>query len=386
MKLLAVSTSAWNKNNREFYRRISNKNLEVKLIVPKFWNFGKGIVDAKISNEKQINLQFLKPTNFHQRLFYLRGIFKLINKYKPNVIFYEGDPASLMCLVLGLLAIINKAKFTAISCENLMQTPIATMKREGIKSIFSSFVKFTLIIMTKPMINDLLVINNGGYNCFKKLNFKSVIKTPLGFNESTFYINEKTRKNIRLKNSISDSTFVISYFGRVVHEKGVHLIVEALKNLNFKNWIFLIDDFSGYRNDYFDKIYKSLKTYNILDKTIFFRANHTEIADYMNAADISILASIKTKKWIEQYGRVVPEAMACGNRVLISNKGAQTQFFPNDYPFKFSEVSELKDLIEVSYQDFKNDNIDKYKISDYSIKNFSISNQVDIYNNILSKY
>ena len=64
-------------------------------------------------------------------------------------------------------AIINKAKFTAISCENLMQTPIATMKREGIKSIFSSFVKFTLIIMTKPMINDLLVINNGGYNRFK---------------------------------------------------------------------------------------------------------------------------------------------------------------------------------------------------------------------------
>ena len=68
-----------------------------------------------------------------------------------------------------------------------------------------------------------------------KIKFKSVIKTPLGFNESTFYINEKTRKNIRLKNSIGDSTFVISYFGRVVHEKGVHLIVEALKNLNFKN-------------------------------------------------------------------------------------------------------------------------------------------------------
>ena len=43
---------------------------------------------------------------------------------------------------------------------------------------------------------------------------------------------------------------------------------------------------------------------------------------YMNAADIVVLPSLSMPKWKEQYGRVLPEAMACGKLVVGSNSGA----------------------------------------------------------------
>ena len=42
----------------------------------------------------------------------------------------------------------------------------------------------------------------------------------------------------------------------------------------------------------------------------------------MNAADLVVVPSLSTPNWIEQYGRVVPEALACGCRVIASNSGA----------------------------------------------------------------
>jgi len=126
----------------------------------------------------------------------------------------------------------------------------------------------------------------------------------------------------------------------------------------------------------------------IKDKTIFFKANHTEIADFMNATDISVLASIPTKKWVEQYGRVVPEAMACGNRVIISDVGAQNEFFSKDYHYKFSHTNsdKLQDLIEESFLDFKNGLVDRESESLYSQENFGINKQLMAFFAILNKY
>ena len=42
----------------------------------------------------------------------------------------------------------------------------------------------------------------------------------------------------------------------------------------------------------------------------------------MNAADVVVLPSVSTTQWVEQYGRVAPEAMACGCLVVAANSGA----------------------------------------------------------------
>jgi glycosyltransferase involved in cell wall biosynthesis len=58
------------------------------------------------------------------------------------------------------------------------------------------------------------------------------------------------------------------------------------------------------------------------DRVVYFDAPHDEVADYMNAADVVVMPSVTTERFKEQYGRVAPEAMACGRLVITSDSGA----------------------------------------------------------------
>lgn len=386
MKLLAISTSSFTATNRELYRRLNSDQIKVHLVIPSFWNFGKGLIKAEEKKNNDPDISFLESTNSHQRLYYLKNIKSVIKRFKPDVIYYEGDPGSLMSAVLGIIANKKSIKLLAVSCENLSQNPFAVSKREGLKQYFNACIKYALIKFSKRKIDTLFVINDEGLNYFNQLGYKKVIKTPLGFNEEVFNINEKSRKKIREKLNISNNTVVIAYFGRIVYEKGVHLLIEALERLNNKNWVFLIDNFSRYKNEYQTKIEIQINHSSLKSKTIFFEADHLEIAQYMNASDICVLPSIPTKKWLEQYGRVVPEAMACGNRLIISNKGAQSGFFEPNYEYKYApeNTEQLIKLLEMAIDEIKTNQFDRNQYSSTALQKFSINAQIDVFKSVLN--
>lgn len=379
LKLLAISTSCFTASNREIYRRL-NTNIEVHLVVPKTWNFGKGVVEADPPMHQDPKLIFLNPTKYHHRLFQLRGIRTVIDEVKPDIIYYEGDPGSIMAVVLGKKARQLNSRFFALSCENLSQSPLAVVKREGVKQFLNASIKYALIQISKRNIDTLFVINNEGLSYFKKLGFKNVIKTPLGFNEETFNINSIKREQIRKQLGVNDNTVVIAYFGRLVHEKGVHILIEALGKLKSDNWIFLIDEFGRYKTDYQAKIEEMIESSNFKKKTIFFEADHTEIADYMNASDITVLPSIPTPKWIEQYGRVVPEAMACGSLLIVSGIGAPKDFFEEGYPYVFTsgDVKDLELKINKAKTAIEQSAYDRKAFSDRALENYSLTSQINV--------
>lgn len=382
LKVLAISTSCFTAANREFYRRLNNEDIEIDLIIPETWDFGKGEIESEPKLAGDPIIIFLKPTNYHHRLFKLIGINSVIDEIKPNIIYYEGDPGSVMAVILGKKARQLNIRFFALSCENLSQNPLAVIQREGKKQFLNAAIKFALIQLSKRNIDTLFVINNQGLAYFKQLGFKNVIKTPLGFNDQIFKINPKQREQIRTQLGINQETIVIAYFGRLVYEKGVHLLIKALEKLESNNWIFLIDEFGRYKTDYQSEIESLINNSTKLkNKTIFFEANHTEIANYMNASDITILPSIPTKKWVEQYGRVVPEAMACGNRLIISDQGAQKDFFEKDYAYRFasSSADSLLRLIEKAINESENNAYDQKKYSKIAMHKFSLNAQIKIF-------
>jgi len=379
MKILAVSTSSFTSTNREIYRRLSQAGMEVLLVIPKYWDFGRGKKEADAIEENDPSTHFLEASNSHQRLYQLKGIESLIQEFKPEVIYLEGDPGSRMAVKLSKASKRIDAKFMALSCENLSQNPMAVVKREGIKSFFAALVKYAMIKTSLKNTHTLFVINNAGLEYFKALGFKRVIKTPLGFNENTFKIDLEVRKRIREQLQIGDHTKVIAYYGRIVYEKGVHTLVESLGKLKHKEWLFLIDEFGRYRTDYQEKIKQQIKDAGIEDRTIFFEADHKEIAQYMNASDITVLASVPTQKWVEQYGRVVPEAIACGNLLIISDKGAQQEFFDDQYSYKFpvEDSQALSELIQKALGD--SDSLKDESNSDAVKIKYSLNAQVRIF-------
>jgi glycosyltransferase involved in cell wall biosynthesis len=70
------------------------------------------------------------------------------------------------------------------------------------------------------------------------------------------------------------------------------------------------------------------------------------MANYMNAADVVVLPSISTPKWKEQYGRVIPEAMACGKIVVGSDSGTIPELIADaGFTFPEGDASKLAELL-----------------------------------------
>ena len=113
---------------------------------------------------------------------------------------------------------------------------------------------------------------------------------------------------------------MLAYFGRLVPEKGPHLLVEALAGLLEREWTLLLDQFmpaDGYQRALMSRLTET----GMSGRVRFVKANHDEVADIMRAADAVILP-FSTPHWVEQYGRVAPEALASGCLVIASASGA----------------------------------------------------------------
>ncbi|MEQ8688274.1 MAG: glycosyltransferase family 4 protein [Imperialibacter sp.] len=386
MKLLAVSTSCINPVNRELYRRLNQSGVEVLLVVPDRWNLGKGTIETPKGLSQDPQMLFLPPTSYHHRLYKLIGVEKLIATEKPDVIYLEGDPASRMSRVMGLAAKQTNARFWAISCENLPQDPLSVMKREGLKAVPSAIVKYWLLLQSRKVTDRLFVINDEGKRLFDNYGFKQVSKTPLGFNENIFKIDLEARRRIRRALKIEDDEHVIAYFGRMVFEKGVHVLIEALAQLKANPaWRLMVDDFDIYQSPYLKEVKMLIEKHQLEKRVIYIHANHTEIADYMNASDIVVLPSVSTKKWVEQYGRVVPEAMSCGKTVLASSSGAPKEMvFNKEWVFRENDAAGLRNLL-VEAMKTPHQKSTAEEIHTYTTENFGLNRQVALFIDSLEK-
>jgi len=114
------------------------------------------------------------------------------------------------------------------------------------------------------------------------------------------------------------SGFVVGYVGRIVEEKGLMDMVEAL--------VFCPEDthllFVGagpFRRKLENRINEIKKT-----KQVDFLSNQTyeDLPRLMNAMDVLTLVSRTTPSWKEQFGRVIVEAQACQTPVIGSDSGA----------------------------------------------------------------
>ena len=106
----------------------------------------------------------------------------------------------------------------------------------------------------------------------------------------------------------------------------------------------------------------------------------------MNAADLVVVPSVSTGNWKEQYGRVIPEAMACGKTIIASASGAIPEIL-GEYGMLIEENQ--PDVLASTISSWLNgENIvskSPEEIARYSVDYFSIEAQVKVFQNIFSK-
>jgi glycosyltransferase involved in cell wall biosynthesis len=110
-----------------------------------------------------------------------------------------------------------------------------------------------------------------------------------------------------------DTKPVIGYVGSLVEQKGINHLLKAAHDLQCK--ILIVGD--GREKENLSKLSRDLQ----IDVQFEPAASHKQVADYMNRMDIFVLPSLSRPNWVEKFGRVLIEAMACGIPVIGSSSG-----------------------------------------------------------------
>ncbi|MFO0941603.1 MAG: glycosyltransferase family 4 protein [Pirellulales bacterium] len=318
-KLVVVSHACVLSINRAVYRKLEQLGWEIHVVVPETWNYHGKTQPPEPALGDEI-LRLLPIVGTSPRTYYFDGLEELLSEIKPDVVLLDVDPISNQTARIGLWCKRTETKLACISCENLPFDLVASTKRGGLKKLPAAVAKRFLCHKAKRVVDLVLCINSAGKRLFESEGFARVEWMPLGFDELIFRPDDEARQRIRKLIGLSELTF--AYFGRVTEEKGIHILIQALGRMLDLPWQLVLDEFDPTNSSYLEYLNRLLQETSIKPRTSFIHAKHGEVAQYMNAVDIVVVPSLETPRWIEQYGRVAPEAMACGKVIVASNTGA----------------------------------------------------------------
>ncbi len=116
-----------------------------------------------------------------------------------------------------------------------------------------------------------------------------------------------------------EGKFVVSFFGRLIEEKGIRMVIESVK-LSDKKITFVIYG----EGPLVEEVKKATKKYN----NVFYMGTVTpdNLPLHYSASDIVLMPTLND----EGFGRVAAGALFCGTPVIASNRGALPEVVNNN--------------------------------------------------------
>ena len=264
---------------------------------------------SEILKRKMQQLQLNQKELSLKNLFDVVSIIKLalfISQNKIDVIHVHQFKDAFMSLFASFMV---RGKVRIICTRHLVKPAKTNFlyrflynKLEAI--IFVSELARNKFISTHPLIpaEKLIVIHNS---------VKDTIEV------------ESSSTDIRLKYNLSKETPLLVFTGRIVSEKGINVLIEALNKCSALDFYLLILGVGDAA--YEEKIKTQIRNYNLENK-IEFVGFVDNIIPYIVHSDLGIFPSICQ----ESFGLMAIEFMKYGKCVITTNNGAQKEFIENN--------------------------------------------------------
>jgi glycogen synthase len=149
-----------------------------------------------------------------------------------------------------------------------------------------------------------------------------LVMVPNGVNIGTYADKTSDLKEFRAKFALPEEKIIL-FVGRLVYEKGVHVLVNAAQKILSKVNAKLIIVGSGYMKEQLSNIVKSMG----LEHKVLFQGflDEQTLINLQKCADVSVVPSL-----FEPFGIVALEAMAAKSPVVVSDTGGLSEIVEHD--------------------------------------------------------
>jgi glycosyltransferase involved in cell wall biosynthesis len=323
MKIAVFAHSCLLETNRAIYQRMSDAGHSVEIVVPSNYSI------APQASQTAVKILPTQRNGRGQRFYWYKGISSLLDAISPDCVILDLEPDSLLAVQLARWCSTHRRKLVIQTCENLTIAE-TTQGKSGPVRMVHQLLRKLFLTYTVPRTFCTLPISSKGGDLLASFGFtpNQIVRIPLGVNISQFRPSQEERDTTRAQWKVTPDMPVIAYIGRMVRQKGVHLLLEALTRLSDLPWKLAIDDFKignaelDQSDPYPAEIDKILALPAFENRVLRIHAAHHEIPAVMNGIDILVAPSTRVEGFWEQYGRVIPEALACGTPVIASDTGA----------------------------------------------------------------
>ncbi|MEW6295847.1 MAG: glycosyltransferase family 4 protein [Candidatus Diapherotrites archaeon] len=177
----------------------------------------------------------------------------------------------------------------------------------------------------------------------KSIESADLVITPSDFikNKITGKISSARKKVVAIHHSLDLKEFPVRipkkekkivFVGRLLEHKGLHYLIESMKEFNAKNpeWVLVVigpkGEFNKEHRDYFLRIKKMIKDYSLKGKVLFKgQISRSELIREVSTSSVLVLPSSN-----EAFGLVLIEAMACWTPCIAFDAGATREIIENN--------------------------------------------------------
>lgn len=266
---------------------------------------------------------------------------KVLREFQPDRVHIEEDPYSMVGVETVFLTrlLCPTAKISFFIWDNLARVPRFPLNI--IKRLLNRYsLKRAELVVCGNKEGALLLPEKKGYRG------RTAVLPQLGL-EPEAYLAPQTR-SVRAELQIPAEIPLLGFVGRLIPEKGVSLLLEALHRIGNIEWRVLIVGSGPLESEITGKWQPLLGERLIYRKAV----PYAEIPAYMRALDVLVLPSYGTPHWKEQFGLVLAQAMLAGVPCIGSSSGAIPDVIgPGGLAFKEKDADDLRRTLQCMLTD-----------------------------------
>ncbi|MGB6432404.1 MAG: glycosyltransferase family 4 protein [Candidatus Acidiferrales bacterium] len=321
MRLAVVGHTYVVAQNQEKYAAMKrlDPTLELRLIVPRRARHDVFRHTYALERHAQLDAQEIVPLatalgcSHVTAVYDPPGLARVFARFRPEVIHVEEEPQSVVTLevVLARAALAPNAALTVFTWDNLLRR-----RRFPLGAVKGVLRRFTL------RRADLLLCGNRDAETLARdeasaarIQFRTHVVPQLGLDPAAHRPGRepKLRRELGLSEGV-----VVAYVGRMIPEKGVGLLHEALASLACRRWKLLLVGSGPLEREIREQWMARLPGRIVHVPAVA----HDQVPRYLRCADIFALDSYAVPAWKEQFGLTLAQAMMLGIPSIVSNSGA----------------------------------------------------------------